>query len=206
MRRCGLFHASGRFFFFRCACGCRCASQFLDSTLKDRKEIIIFYRRLSVSARPLQADAVQMAAVMPRQRWRDMLHAVKRTLTSSERSRWNQIDIIDARQYARAHRQRFQRTNDLFHSAGKRGRTLSYEAITLQFEGVEWSYMLLPTFLALMIIVLIALVGGRYRKAKRQEEMKVFTQRADFLASVRKESVDVGETELYTTEEGEGDF
>ncbi|KAF8295372.1 hypothetical protein TcBrA4_0070560 [Trypanosoma cruzi] len=66
--------------------------------------------------------------------------------------------------------------------------------------------MLLPTFLALMIIVLIALVGGRYRKAKRQEEMKVFTQRADFLASVRKESVDVGETELYTTEEGEGDF
>ncbi|KAF8292306.1 hypothetical protein TcG_11946 [Trypanosoma cruzi] len=204
MRRCGLFHASGRF-FFPVRLWCRCASQFLDSTLKTEKKSSSL-SSASVSARPLQADAVQMAAVMPRQRWRDMLHAVKRTLTSSERSRWNQIDIIDARQYARAHRQRFQRTNDLFHSAGKRGRTLSYEAITLQFEGVEWSYMLLPTFLALMIIVLIALVGGRYRKAKRQEEMKVFTQRADFLASVRKESVDVGETELYTTEEGEGDF
>ncbi|EAN85422.1 hypothetical protein C3747_302g53 [Trypanosoma cruzi] len=204
MRHCGLFDASGRYFSpARSWCGC--ASQLLDSMLTTEKKSSSL-SSASVSARPLQADAVQMATVMPRQRWRDMLHAVKRTLTTSERSRWNQIDIIDARQYARAHRQRFQRTNDFFHAAGKRGRTLSYEAITLQFEGVEWSYMLLPTFLALMIVVLIALVDGRYRKTKRQEEMKAFTKRADFLASVRKESVGMGETELYTTEEGEGDF
>ncbi|RNE96701.1 hypothetical protein TraAM80_09670 [Trypanosoma rangeli] len=134
-----------------------------------------------------KTDAAQTATLTPRCGWRGVLHAVKRTLTTSARSRWSCTDIIDAREYARAHRRRFQRTNDVFHSAGKSGRTPSYEAITLHYKGFEWSYMLLPASLALLIVVLIALVDGRCHKVKGLGEMKTFEQRADFLYSMRSE-------------------
>ncbi|KEG06059.1 hypothetical protein DQ04_16201010 [Trypanosoma grayi] len=123
---------------------------------------------------------------MPRRGWRDIVGVAKRALTSSARSRWNSMDIVDTQKYAWARRRRFQQTNDLFHSAGKRGRTLSFEAITLQFNEVEWSFIVFPAFLALLVILLIAAVGNDGRKTRRQQEMQALQQRADYLASVRE--------------------
>ncbi|RNF00709.1 uncharacterized protein Tco025E_08743 [Trypanosoma conorhini] len=151
-----------------------------------------------------EADTVQAAAVTPRREGQELLHAVKRALTTSARSRWNRTDIINAREYARAHRRRFQRTNDAFHSAGKRGQTLSYEAMTLQFQGVEWSYVLLPACLALLILVLMALVDGRRHTTKLQGEMETFQRRADFLSSMRTEVARGQEAAACTAEERGG--
>ncbi|KAH9593467.1 hypothetical protein LSM04_006377 [Trypanosoma melophagium] len=118
--------------------------------------------------------------------WRDWIYRVKEVLTTSTRTRWNRTDIIDSKQYVWAHRLRFQKTNDIFHSAGKRGKTLSREALLLEFDGVEWSFIIIPASLALLVLLFIALVDGKQRQERKQQELNFFRQRAESLESMRK--------------------
>ncbi|ORC83717.1 uncharacterized protein TM35_000591090 [Trypanosoma theileri] len=147
----------------------------------------IVLRTPMISQPLLRNSATTGSASTLRQGWRDWIHRVKQALTTSTRTRWNRTDIIDSKRYVWAHRSRIQKSNDVFHSAGKRGKTLSREALLLEFDGVEWSFIVLPASLALLIILVIALVDGRRRQERQQQELNFLRQRAESLESMRKE-------------------
>nr|CCC92000.1 conserved hypothetical protein [Trypanosoma congolense IL3000] len=104
-----------------------------------------------------------------------LFQPLKRALTTSPRDRWNRRDVVCPKQYAQEYRRRFQGVNDVFHGAGKGGKTASLEGVTLQFRGVEWSYMIFPAALAMFVVVAIDIA----RRNRRPEELAALCQQVE---------------------------
>ncbi|KPI83027.1 hypothetical protein ABL78_7955 [Leptomonas seymouri] len=93
-------------------------------------------------------------------------------LTTSARDRQNRIDDVGGNlQAARRERNRIQRVNDLFHSAGMgASHADSLEGITMQGRGesVAWSFLLIPTVFAVGVLTIISLCCRGERRAQQQ--------------------------------------
>ncbi|RHW70866.1 hypothetical protein DPX39_080022500 [Trypanosoma brucei equiperdum] len=155
-----------------------------ECTSRRGKHTIAKGKQVITEEREVRREPTASKANLPLREVSYIIRSVKRFLTTSSRDRWNRRDVICPRQYAREYRNRFQKVNDAFHSAGKKGRMYSFEAITLQFSGVEWSYLILPATLALFVIIFIGIVERR----RRGGELLVLQQQVEAWAAERSRS------------------